>query len=351
MVNGRMRRSGESAGTPARPSSRLSERMEIHIDSFARALLLEPRRAPMFFWALGVIAVLFTIPFAHWSTKELVTIYVVVAMGMVAFITRFIARRSSPFWTLHIDVALGTVLVSALSWAGMTRGIGFVNLYYWVVLFSAVYFRPVSVALHMIFLGMCYALVLNVGASSVHPVPAWCALVGTASICALFIVGLVNMLRSSSRIDSLTGLANRRFFDERFEEEFERSRRSGEELSLALIDIDGFKIVNDRFGHEVGDRLLIDLASRWQAVTRDGGDFLGRVGGDEFAVLAPGSDELGMRRLVDRLTHAVPDGVFVSIGTATWDRVENAADLMRKSDQAMYKVKLGHRGDANYRGA
>ena len=305
----------------------------------------------MFFWALGAIAVLFAIPFAHWSTKELVTIYVVVGMCGVAFVARFVTGRSSPFWTLHIDVVLGTVLVTALSWAGATRGIGFVNLYYWTALFSAVYFRPLSVALHMVFLGLCYALILNVGAPSVHPVTAWCSLVGTASICALFILGLVNILRSSSRVDSLTGLANRRFFDERLGEELERSRRSGEELSVALIDIDGFKVVNDQFGHEVGDRLLIDLSSRWKAVMRDGGDFLGRVGGDEFAVLAPGSDELGMRRLVERLTHAVPDGVSVSIGTATWDRVENAADLMRKSDQAMYKVKLHHRAEANYRRA
>ena len=348
-MNGRTYRTGEGAGVPARTSSKLSTRLEIQIEAFARVLLLDPRRAAVFFWTVGAAAVLFAIPFAHPSTRELVTMYVAVAVCAVACVARIVAGGSAPFWTLHIDVVVGNISITAVSLIGTSRDIGLVNIYYWTALFTAVYFRPLSIVLHMAFLGLCYALVLSVGAPSAHPVTSWFSLVGTALVAALFVTALVHMLRATSRVDALTGLANRRFFDERFAEELERSRRSYEALSVAMIDIDGFKGVNDRLGHEAGDRLLNDLAARWRAVLRDGGDFLGRVGGDEFAVLAPGSDELGMRRLVDRLIHAVPDGLVVSIGTATWDRAENAADLMRRSDQAMYKVKLRHRNESNHR--
>jgi len=350
-VNGRMHRSEEGAGVPARPSSELSERMESLIDSFARVLLVEPRRAAIFFWAAGSLAILVIFPLEHWSTKALATLSSVLGACLVALVTRILTGKGSAYWTLHIDVVLATVMATALSWTGATRGAGFVNLYVWIALYAAVYFRPVGVILHVGLVAIGYALVLSFGPKVTQPFVSWFGVIGTASVSAVFVLGLVNLLRASSRIDSLTGLANRRFFDERFDEELERSRRSGDEVSIALIDIDGFKIVNDRSGHDAGDKLLIDLATRWQAVVREGGDFLGRIGGDEFVVLAPGSDELGVRRLVERLAGAVPDGVSVSIGTATWDRLENSADLLRKSDQAMYKVKLRHRSEASYRRA
>jgi len=66
-------------------------------------------------------------------------------------------------------------------------------------------------------------------------------------------------------------------------------------------------------------------------------------GGDEFSVVAPGADEPGIRRLTGRLGDALPAGVFCSFGTATWDRIENASDLLRRADQAMFETKLRRR--------
>ena len=85
-------------------------------------------------------------------------------------------------------------------------------------------------------------------------------------------------VRLTSREDVLTGLANRRYLDERFTEELDRSRRNGASLSVAMIDIDGFKAVNDRLGHGAGDQLLVDIANAWKLVLRASGDFLARLG-------------------------------------------------------------------------
>jgi len=162
-------------------------------------------------------------------------------------------------------------------------------------------------------------------------------------VATLVVLGLVSVLRSTAREDPLTGLANRRSWDERLEEELERSRRTGQALSVVMIDLDGFKAVNDRGGHEAGDLLLKELARAWQTATRGGGDFLARLGGDEFGVLAPGSDAIGIRRLAKRLGDAPPEGVSCSTGAVTWDGTENAADLVRRADRAMYQTKLRHR--------
>jgi diguanylate cyclase (GGDEF)-like protein len=116
-------------------------------------------------------------------------------------------------------------------------------------------------------------------------------------------------------------------------------------LSVALIDLDGFKDLNDRDGHAAGDRLLQALAQAWQTQIRGGVDFLARVGGDEFAVLTSGADQMALRRIIKRFVEATPAGVSFSAGEATWDRAERAPDLLHRADLAMYETKLRHRRD------
>lgn len=111
------------------------------------------------------------------------------------------------------------------------------------------------------------------------------------------------------------------------------------------VDLDAFKAVNDGGGHQAGDQLLSDLARVLEDVIRGGGDFIARIGGDEFGLIAPDSDPLGIGRLTKRLGEALPEGVEASIGASTWDGTENASDLLRRGDDAMYRSKLGHRGD------
>lgn len=125
-------------------------------------------------------------------------------------------------------------------------------------------------------------------------------------------------------------------------EELKRSHRTGAPLSIAMMDLDGFKAVNDRSGHKAGDLLLQDFANGWQRTIRGGGDFLARLGGDEFGLLAPGSDADGVRRLTERFGDLMQNTVACSIGAVTWDGSEGADDLLRRADAVMYEEKVRH---------
>jgi diguanylate cyclase (GGDEF)-like protein/PAS domain S-box-containing protein len=152
--------------------------------------------------------------------------------------------------------------------------------------------------------------------------------------------------------DSLTGLANRALFRDRLEQALARSARSHDPLAIVLLDLDGFKQVNDSLGHDVGDELLQEIGRRFSDVVRPG-DTLARLGGDEFAVLVEGANQAGTdvaRRILDRL--AVPATVagreFVisaSAGIALHGGGPGDGDeLIRHADVAMYSAKESGRG-------
>lgn len=309
--------------------------------AWARAVLFRPSRAASIFWVAGLVAVLSVLPLQHWPHRELLTM--LAAAGALAFGAgvRGFAGDYLPAWSLHGDLAATTVIVSVLSAIGADQHVPFAVLYVWVAVFSVVYFRLVAAAAHVAAAGAAYALVLGLSPGVHDPVAVWLAIFGTTVVVATVVLGLVTVLRAEAREDPLTGLANRRAWGERLAEEIERARRAGTAVSVAMIDLDQFKAVNDCHGHETGDRLLQELSATWHGAVRGGGDVLARLGGDEFGLLAPGSDETGILRLVKRLVAAAPESVPCSIGVATWDGEESASELLGRADQAMYRAKRG----------
>ena len=157
--------------------------------------------------------------------------------------------------------------------------------------------------------------------------------------------------------DDLTGLKNRRRFNERLREEIgraERCRQRGErgELSLALLDIDYFKRVNDTYGHAAGDETLVGI-SRILAETLRPSDVVARYGGEEFAFLLPDTGEEGVRRAAERCREAVANWsaphcpITVSLGVATWSG-EDAQALLVRSDVALYAAKGASRNTVRH---
>lgn len=153
--------------------------------------------------------------------------------------------------------------------------------------------------------------------------------------------------------DPLTGLAQRRLFEIRLEAALARQRRSGRAIGLLYCDLDGFKGVNDRHGHNIGDSLLALVSGRLLEGVRED-DMVVRLGGDEFAILVEGTSPLDMRRLVRRLRTITQQPAVISnvsleprlsIGGAVLIDVERAADLMHEADLAMYQVKTGQDPD------
>src|SRR5579875_620523 len=148
----------------------------------------------------------------------------------------------------------------------------------------------------------------------------------------------IAVANSLARTDALTGLPNRRVWDDRIVDALHQAKRSNEPLTIAVIDLDDFKTINDTGGHAAGDRLLQELADAWQKRLRDI-DLLARVGGDEFWLLFPACPPGLEHAVLDRMRAAMPPGQTFSVGTATWDGSESAAQLLERADQALYEDK------------
>jgi diguanylate cyclase (GGDEF)-like protein/PAS domain S-box-containing protein len=166
-------------------------------------------------------------------------------------------------------------------------------------------------------------------------------LAGEASS-ALALSDLVATLDARARTDQLTGLANRRTWDEELPRELARAARTGQPLALAIIDLDRFKAYNDAHGHPAGDRLLRSVAAAWTERLRLT-DILARYGGEEFAVLLPGCDPAAAERVAETLRSAVPGPETCSIGLVTWDGEEPGEVLFARADTALYRAKDGGR--------
>lgn len=152
-------------------------------------------------------------------------------------------------------------------------------------------------------------------------------------------------LKLQATTDTLTGIANRRLFDSRLENEISRTTRHHFPLSIMIIDIDHFKRVNDDFGHQAGDEVLVELARLVSEQIR-ADDFFARWGGEEFVILSPGIDLENMRLLAEKLrvaveSHAFPAVSFMtcSFGLATYHAGDTAESFIHRADAALYRAK------------
>lgn len=149
---------------------------------------------------------------------------------------------------------------------------------------------------------------------------------------------LVAKLEALARTDELTGLSNRRAWEEELRRELARAARDRAHLCVALLDLDGFKAYNDRHGHPAGDRLLQDVARIWRKQLRIT-DVLARYGGEEFAIALPAWPLEVALVVVERLRTQVPGEQTCSAGLATWDGAESPEGLIARVDAALYEAK------------
>lgn len=159
-----------------------------------------------------------------------------------------------------------------------------------------------------------------------------------------------------ARSDSLTGLPNRRALDERLDDEIHRSKRSGAPFCVVMMDLDGFKVINDKLGHDIGDEVLCTIASTFQKALR-ATDFLARYGGDEMTLILPETDWPQVLNVIEKVRHELrqlifelPDGEKFSLGVtggvAIYPRHgKEAAGLLRVADEALYSAKRHKRGE------
>jgi diguanylate cyclase (GGDEF)-like protein len=145
--------------------------------------------------------------------------------------------------------------------------------------------------------------------------------------------------------DQLTGLSNRRYLDDTFTKEVERAERYGTTLATIIGDVDGFKEINDRHGHQVGDVVLTEMAQTLRSNVRQM-DCVGRWGGEEFAIICPETSLEGAMGLAEKLRKTIaakdmPDvgHKTMSFGVAAFRPGDTVTDLVRRADQALYRAK------------
>jgi diguanylate cyclase (GGDEF)-like protein len=188
--------------------------------------------------------------------------------------------------------------------------------------------------------------------------PYWDTLMNVAMfVFIVFILAEVKALyereRDLSRTDVLTGLMNRRAFVEMLERERSRHSRFPRPITLAYLDLDNFKNVNDSRGHAAGDRLLMDSAKAMEESVRNI-DSVGRLGGDEFALLLPETDADAAALAMEKVQRRLAEGtmkwpITFSIGVMTFDAVpDSAEEMLSLSDTLMYEVKQSGKGRAEF---
>ncbi len=267
-----------------------------------------------------------------------------------AAVDRLLSRFSR--WQIVVIASCAVATIGALDYA--TGYEVSISVFYLVPVAVASWYAGRGASVGIATLACISWFAADVGAG--HPyellaIPFWNALIrlGFFLVNGLLVVALRDSLlhqRQLARTDALTALFSRRAFEERLAHDLELSRRSKSPLTLAYVDLDDFKALNDRRGHVVGDQALRATALALKRGTRQA-DTVARLGGDEFALVLPDTGRRGAEELVAKLRHdlgqalgSVAPGLTCSIGVVTFQaaapRLEEA---VRAADELMYQAK------------
>jgi two-component system cell cycle response regulator len=274
------------------------------------------------------------------------------AAGSLLFV---LVRRAAALqaWAYHAVLVSETVFISLAVHNNGGSGT-FAIFYILVALYSAYFFRWPGAAFQLGVVATAYGAVLLAQPSGgVDAIAGWFPAVGVLAV-SVFLIRMLKdrldrmiaRLADAARTDVLTGLPNRRAFEETFDTELERAKRTGRPLTLILGDVDRFKALNDRFGHSVGDETLQRIAAVLDRSRRKM-DHVARIGGEEFALVVPESSEHAAYVLGERLRRAVREEfqgsdrqVTMSLGVASFPAHGGTTEaLFQASDGALYAAK------------
>ncbi|HEX4753504.1 MAG TPA: GGDEF domain-containing protein [Solirubrobacterales bacterium] len=266
------------------------------------------------------------------------------ALGVVLLVGSFLLLRFGPSLPpvgLQAAVVAGTLAHSVLV-ANCTTDYGATLnslAYLWIAIYAGQFFSRGEVRLQ------CAVIVVASGtALELSGLPgmgiAWVSVAGSSVVAGEILARLNGRLRTQLITDPLTGLLNRAGFVAAAERIFGLADRGGMPVCVALIDLDGFKQVNDLQGHAAGDGLLAELGEAWGEEMR-GSEVLARLGGDEFALVLAGSGRAGADDALHRLRAVSP--VDWSVGVVEWPRGESLDRAMARADEELYRAKRDSR--------
>ena len=271
----------------------------------------------------------------------------------------FFEKRGKPFW---VSVAVALVLVLGI----IDYESGFeinLSLFYLIPIFLVVWYTDGRMGLVLSFASTIAWFIADYSAGLTYSRPSiylWNAILRLGFYCVVswLIVTLkrtYTINRELARTDYVTGAISNRYFYELAQLEMRRAQRYQRPFTLAYIDLDNFKAVNDRLGHSTGDRVLRAVTDGICRQVRPA-DTLARLGGDEFALLLPETDGEAAKTVINRIHSSLVDEmlrngwmVTFSVGVVTFSEVPKTVDdMVKMADRAMYCVKAASKNGVNY---
>lgn len=286
----------------------------------------------------GLLAMLFAYP--KGMDIQLITYICLIALTLG--ISFYLLRYRFSIWMGVVHIFLGMPLVALVIWAGHVPSGAILSLVYLLSSIYSFHFFKSYVSYFVVLLaGACFAYV-----AQLNHWDGWQAmtvlLIGCASSVGAVVNLMVKRLHTLATTDGLTGLFNRNTWDTLFEQEFIYLGRSKSSLSLMLIDLNDFKMVNDTQGHQAGDLILVKTAKAIKEVVRDS-DVIARWGGDEFIILLRECNLVQAKRLVERLHKKLDGLITASVGITEYQPGDTQDIMLARADQLMYEEKAQKR--------
>jgi diguanylate cyclase (GGDEF)-like protein len=308
-----------------------------------RRLIAWLRRLPAPVWAMAMIygiggaMCLFAaaFPISPTAPVELATVLGCGSLVASLLLVRFGAGL--PLVGLEAIAVAGTLANSVLVASCTTAYGAALNsfVYLWIGIYAGQFFEQRAARLQCAVIVVASGVALELSALP-GMVTAWVLVAGSSVLATEALARLNGRLRAQLVTDSLTGLLNRSGFREAAERLASLAARNDLSVSVALIDLDQFKQVNDLRGHAAGDELLAELGRSWLGQLR-GSELLARLGGDEFALALAGPGRDGAAEVIRRLRSASPIGW--SVGVVEWRRGESLDRALARADEELYSAK------------
>lgn len=283
------------------------------------------------------------------------------APGLAALAVVVLLVTVGPRLPMPVLAALGPLGVALIGLALLTSppSNDAALLYIWPTLWTAYFLGRTGSVLIVVWIALIHGVVVASLPEAVDNLDRWLDVVVSVGVVAAVVQALaernrrlVARLEAEARVDTLTGVLNRRGFDERAQVELARATREQASLAAVSFDIDYFKRVNDEWGHETGDRVLMHLGGVLRATAR-AGDVVARLGGEEFVALLPGADLDSARTYAERVRSgfAAADELCrghltVSAGVTAAVAPETVESLLHAADTALYAAKRAGRDRA-----
>ncbi len=289
---------------------------------------------------LGVLAAAYPVS----ASEPVVAVGVAGAMAILCALAIWLLGERLPLLGFELIAAAGSVVASWLVARSATHGGLMITAfgYPWIAIYSAHFFPRRGVIVQGVLMSVGFSVGLLAGGLS-HILVYWVVVIITIWSICLLLGSLSEGMRREAGTDYLTGLLNRNGFLTAALRERALADRTGSPLTLAVVDLDGFKQINDREGHAAGDRLLAALGRDWRARVRPG-DILARHGGDEFVMLFPCTTPSGADSVLARL-RSTEDRVGWSIGVSEWLPGESIDAPLARADRYLYGVKSSLRAE------